>query len=299
MALARPLRFGNDGWLVGVNRRPGPSWKQSGTRPRTTGGVSHSMEGWKAGGLAVLMGSRAVSWQGSIYQSGEMDQHYSIQTWCWHARGGNSWLWGFEYEGRTGIPLTRAQLLLGDELYDAYQDYALRLRVPGWEHWARHKRTAPWKNAWEHNEVPTSATACPSERMMPMWPLIVAPRAPTPEPPPEEEDELTMGQYEELKKGQANILKVIVAVGEVVRENAALGVMHTAQINFLIKSLVKHHNNGDLHTEAGDAIDSTADDPTMPAEIIQLKEKIEEIEARMIAGVEALSEAIAPPDPVD
>ena len=122
MALARPLRFGNDGWLVGVDRRPGPSWKQSGTRPRTTGGVSHSMEGWKAGGLAVLMGSRKVSWQGSIYQNGAIDQHYSIQTWCWHARGGNSWMWGFEYEGRTGIPLTRAQLMIGDELYDAYQE---------------------------------------------------------------------------------------------------------------------------------------------------------------------------------
>ncbi|KKL97390.1 hypothetical protein LCGC14_1834940 [marine sediment metagenome] len=78
MVLARPLRFDNNGWLVGVHRHPGPSWKQSGTRPRTTGMVAHSMEGWKAGGLAVLMGPRQVSWTGSIYQGGTIYQHYSL-----------------------------------------------------------------------------------------------------------------------------------------------------------------------------------------------------------------------------
>ena len=284
MAVARPLRFDNQGWLVGVRRVPGPSWKTSGNRPRTTGGVSHSMEGWKDGGIAVIMGARSVSWHGSIYQNGEMDQHYQIQKWCWHAKGGNSWLWGFEYEGRTGIPLTRAQLLLGDELYDAYQDYVLRSRLAGWELWRSHTRTGAGKNLWEHNEVPSSATACPSERMRPLWPLVISPRVPSPVEPPDnvEEDTLSSAEFQILSKridGTNNMLRL---VGDLAQENSQLTKSQQAQINFLIFAMNTHADDDGKHTG------TSAPSDEVTKELEEINESIEEIEARMKAASDAL-----------
>ncbi len=290
MALARPLRFDDNGWLVGVHRHPGPSRKQSGTRPRTTGMVAHSMEGWKAGGLAVLMGPRSVSWTGSIYQNGTIDQHYSFLTWCWHAKGGNSWTPGWEFEGRTGIPLTKSQLLIGDELYDAARDLMLRKRYAGWEHWREHRRRTPYKNLWEHNEVPQSATACPSERMIPLWPLVIAPPTGEPEPPsepPEEGSTLSSKEYKELRAAIDGTNNLLGMVGEVVNQNSALGIAQQGQINFLITSLVGHHNNEKMHVDPADGIIPDEHDPEQ--EFVQ--DTIDEIISRLSASADALDEA--------
>ena len=284
MALARPLRFDDNGWLVGVHRHPGPSNKQSGTRPRTTAMVAHSMEGWKAGGLSVLMGSRQVSWTGSIYQNATIDQHYPFLTWCWHAKGGNSWTPGWEFEGRTGIPLTKGQLLLGDELYDAARDLMLRKRWAGWEHWREHRRIAPYKNLFEHNEIPTSATACPSERMIPLWPLVIAPPIGTPEPiPPEEGKELSSEEFAKIMGALTVTNRILKGVGGLAVENTNLGIQHSAQINFLIMALNKHHNDEGMH----DGV-SGGDGEVTSAEIEAINDNITEIEARMNAASEAL-----------
>ncbi len=282
MALARPLRFDDSGWLIGATRRPGPANKQSGTRPRTTGMVAHSMEGWYEGSMAVLFGPREASWTGSIMQDGYIEQHYPFLTWCWHAKGGNSWTPGWEFEGRTGIPLTKPQLLIGDELYDAAQNLMLRKRYTGWEHWREHRRAAPYKNLFEHNEIPTSSTACPSERMIPLWPLVIAPPTGEPEPVPPEEDTLSSSEFDQIMKALGLTNRLLKGVGGLAVENKNMTVQLASQNRFIAESLVKHHKNEDMH-------DGVSDDAEIDPKVLEaINDNFEEIEARMNAASDAL-----------
>ena len=289
MALQRPLKFTDDGWLIGVVRRLGPAWKQrSVPRPRTTGLVAHSMEGGRAGSYSVLDGPIKVSWTGSIMQVGLIEQHYDFWRWVWHCNGdgGNSFLGGWEFERRTGIPLRHIQLVLGDELFDAARDLMLRTRAAGWEHWRELRRQPPYKCCWEHNEVPRAATACPSERMIPLWTLVTAPTQPTPEPLPVDKEELTLSQYKDLRDRIDGTNNLLGMVGEVVRQNSALTQAQQAQIDYLITALVSHHGNDEMHTP-GVAVGGLLDEEKK--ELVQ--DVIDEIRMRLAAGQEALDEA--------
>ncbi len=171
--------FDSQGWLDGALKRPGPGRKTSGLRSKTTGIVMHSAVGYWAGMKAVLDGSaRQVSWHFSNLIDGKLIQHYSVATKCWHASAGNDYLVGMEQEGG---PLTNVSETLTDKQIDNCATVAAALRER--YGWVTLTRSGNKKNLWEHNEVPSNATQCPSGRIP--WSEVLR-RALT----PEEEDEM-------------------------------------------------------------------------------------------------------------
>ncbi len=281
------MRFSDSGWLDVAKRVPGPSWKQSGRRPRTTGCVLHSSEGDLAGAHAVLQGPIQSSWPLTNRRDGVIEQHFPIQQLCWHARGGNSWSWGMEQIRRPGQTITPAQVNNCVDVPNAYGIWVRSHRYAGWEHWQVHRRIAPYKNLFEHTEI--TATLCPSDSI-PWGPIVIrlrAPAAPPPPPPPETEDELSSTEAAAINKRLDGIINLLRLVGGAVQENTKATVLHGHQIDFHSTVLVDI-NKRVVKLEgrpAGDASDGLAE---LGSELAGLEDEVAENRARLIAAGDAL-----------
>jgi len=176
-------------WYPEADRYPGPAWKQGYSFFRgyvnnnlQLGAVGHSAEGTYAGCLAVLLGSRRVSWTLTLRKYGRPVQHYPLSAITWHCGrygddgggvAGNACLIGIECEGRKGEPLT------DNQVYWLIKVLEWCGKVNGWTEISRpsKEQTFPHRSIplikddelWEHNEI--SATECPSGRIP--WPVII------------------------------------------------------------------------------------------------------------------------------
>jgi hypothetical protein len=124
------------------------------------GVVVHSAEGSQLAMTQQLQNpASGVSWHFSVFSDGAVEQHYPLETMCWHAKTPANYLYaGIECEGKAGDPVDGIQLASLINLLD----------------WIRN--TEAWPAAargvtlWEHNQF--VATACPSGRIP--WPAVLA-----------------------------------------------------------------------------------------------------------------------------
>ncbi len=164
-------------WIPGIPIVPGPAGKQgywgipNRKLSQVEGDVKHSAEGGYSALISALFhGTRQASWHLSMRKDGRSEQHYPVESVCWHCgeKGdmsnqtaviGNVTLYGIEHEGVAGEPLTAAQV---DET----------IRISQWlrdNTWAGANPPELGVNLWEHNFL--SATACPSNRIP--WSIII------------------------------------------------------------------------------------------------------------------------------
>lgn len=170
-------------WLSRAIRRPGPSWKQgyagapSRSLAQIEGEVKHSAEGPFAALMSELdRPDREASWHFSHAQTGNLYQHYPLESICWHAglAGdrridtsliGNATLIGEEHEGggpgNVGEPLTESQYQ--SSLYVTTETRRLCPHVVASPPTLR-------RNLWEHGWL--SSTSCPSGRIP--WQRLLA-----------------------------------------------------------------------------------------------------------------------------
>jgi N-acetyl-anhydromuramyl-L-alanine amidase AmpD len=146
-------------YYPGATQMPGPASNVYATENTVEGAIMHSAQGdWSDSYRPTdTMTQRGVSWHFSIFKNGRVEQHYSLNTSCWHAGSGteNRRLIGIEHEGggpdNLSEPLAESQVVAGVALLRWIKEKA------GWPDLARGARLL------EHNEV--YATACPSGRI--------------------------------------------------------------------------------------------------------------------------------------
>ena len=143
----------------GAVQKPGPAGNVYPQMNTIEGAVLHSAGGdWSSAYKPTdTMYQRQVSWHFSIFADGRVEQHYPIDTSCWHAGSGieNRRLVGIEHEGggpsNPSEPLTEAQVKSSVALVLWIKEQA------GWPDLARHVRLL------EHGEV--YSTSCPNGRI--------------------------------------------------------------------------------------------------------------------------------------
>ncbi len=189
---AKPM---SEEWAPFAVRREAPAWKVgypwAGSSGPKRGEVKHSAEGFWHGLYSVLDGPAHSSWHFTVGYA-RIEQHYPVDAHCWHGNdvdddGGlaaNIDLVGVEHLGVVGQPLTEYQVEATIKItrWCAEQH--------GMSRFARYPTQGPgiWTLA-EHKEVGDTPTACPSDRIP--WDKILAGL--------EHGEELSVGQYEELK----------------------------------------------------------------------------------------------------
>lgn len=106
------------------------------------GAICHSAEGYLPGALGRLESADEVSWHFTVDVTGVVFQHYNVLRVCWHAgnKDANCWYAGIEFIGRSGEPLTQAQVAAGTALLTwlACQEEWMAVRVGKWEYLAEH-----------------------------------------------------------------------------------------------------------------------------------------------------------------
>lgn len=154
-----------NGWIDGLERRPGPANKLNAGVNDSLGIVCHSMEGSLAGSLAEMAKpERQASWMFSNPKVGGLIQHYPVTARPWTSGNSkaNNTLWSVESEGVAGQPLNANQvanmMTLAIE-FELLTDKALERGVTLWEH----REVAQWTTP---NAGPT---ACPSGRYEPFY----------------------------------------------------------------------------------------------------------------------------------
>lgn len=139
-----------------VEQQPGPDGNVWPEQNACEGVIMHSAEGdWSAGSSPTdTMVQRGVSWHFTIFKDGAVEQHYPLSASCWHAgsRKQNARLIGIEHEGRTGEPLTEAQVTAG---------VALLRWLSVTCQWPALRRSV---TLYEHREV-NPGTTCPNGRI--------------------------------------------------------------------------------------------------------------------------------------
>lgn len=149
-----------DGWVDWAKRRPGPANKVYAEKNKRLGICLHSMEGWLEGSFRELdKPDRQASWTFSLSLTGDLYQHYSVDSSIWASGNfkANTSYVALELEGLASMPINAPQLktLMRLLLELGYTEPGVTIR----EH----------RQVWNLETPNAGPTACPSERYAPLY----------------------------------------------------------------------------------------------------------------------------------